>query len=255
MNITLQQLADKCEESFGYTDFLEVVPPSVKIENEDVVVWDKVAPCLERIIRTCYKSEHLIKEGSYERLIRNVVHEKHHNSVMEHAVVISFRIVTSRGISLESVRHRMTDLFPSTTEMSYPNLPQAGTDITPSVSQESQRYINYANRKYQVVFPTKLYTANLDTANAWYDGLLHAFTFYDSFVKKLGWLPQEARDFLPEATKTEFVLTFNLASLRNFFNLRLPHSAHPDMRIIAHEALRLVSEKIGVVFEDFQKQD
>ena len=251
----IQKLQAACQTHFPKADFLEVVPPSITIENADIIDWPKVAPCLERIVRTCYKSEHLAKEGSYERLIKNVVHDKHHNSVMEHAVVISFRIVTSRGISLEAVRHRMTELYPSTTEMSYPALPRIGEDLKPSVSQESQRYVNYANRKYQIIFSSRLLSASPCEINYWYDGLLQGFVHYDHFVRKYGWQPQHARDFLPEATKTEFVLTFNLASLRNFFNLRLPNTAHPDMRLLAAEGLRLVAEKVGVVFNDFPLED
>ena len=235
---------------------ISIMAPSVKIENEDLINWHLVAPCLERIIRTCYKSEHAIKEGSDARLIKHVVHDLNHASTMEHAIVVSFRIVTSRAISMEAIRHRMTDLYGNTTQMQYPypNLPLIGEDLKPSVSQESQRYVNYTNKGYQVMYSANLINYSTDELVLWYKTIYNSFQAYDQFIRKFGRKPEQARGVLPNDAKTEFVLTFNLSSLRNFFNLRLPHAAALDMRIIALEAFRLVSEKVGLVFSDFKEK-
>ena len=235
---------------------LNIVAPSVSIENADLINWQLVAPCLERIIRTCYKSEHLISEGSDSRLIKHVVHDLNHASTMEHAIVISFRIVTSRAISMEAIRHRITDLYGNTTQMQYPypNLPLMGEDLKPSVSQESQRYVNYTNKGYQAIYSAHLIDYSTDELVLWYKTIHDSFKAYNQFIRKFNKKPEQARGVLPNDAKTEFVLTFNLSSLRNFFSLRLPHAAALDMRIIASEALRLVSEKVGIVFDDFKEK-
>lgn len=242
-----ERINDRVKTRANSDDITTIVPPSVKLENEDVIVWDKVLPCLERVVRTCYKSEQHIKQGSDEKLIRQIVHDYNHLSTMEHAIVLSFRIVTSRAISMEAIRHRITELEPSTSA-----LVNGSFDLKPSVSQESQRYVNYHNKGgYQAVYSKHLLNKTQAEQDDWFIGINNAFLHYDRAIKK-GWKPEEARDFLPNSCRTELVLTFNLSALRHFFSLRTAKAAHPDMRIIANEALNLVKNKINVVFEDFK---
>ena len=222
---------------FPQNGFLEIIPPSVILENDDVINWDKVLPCLERIVRTCYKSEGRIGVGSDEQLLTNVVNKRHLQAI-EHAFVMSFRIVTSRGISLEAIRHRISDLEPSTSDF----------DLLPPVCQESQRYVNYGNKGYQAVYPLHLISKSVQEERDWYESISNSFQDYDNLIKK-GWKPQEARDVLPNACKTEFIITFNASSLRHFFNLRLSTAAHPDMQIIAQKALEIAQSKVKVLFE------
>ena len=80
---------------------------------------------LEQIARVCYKSENLITEDgkSAERLISNLI--KHgHEAMLEHKS-LSVKFVCDRAISHELVRHRVA-----------------------SFAQESQRYCNYSNDKF-----------------------------------------------------------------------------------------------------------
>lgn len=58
--------------------------------------------------------------------------------------------------------------------------------------------------------------------------------YYTLFINK-GLKPQEARQILPNALKTEVVVTAFDSDWDNFFNLRCPNSAHPDMRKLARE--------------------
>jgi thymidylate synthase (FAD) len=209
-----------------------VIPPSITIDNEDVINWDKVLPCLERIMRTCYKSEGLICDGSDKKLVSKLVHDTKHDSTIEHAAVISFRMIIDRGISHEVVRHRI-----------------AGH------SQESTRYVDYKKKGGQIIYPFHLINRSEKEKIAWYRALDHAFDDYFYFRNNYNWTPQEARTFLPTACKTELVTTFNFRSLRNFFKLRTAKSAHPDMRIIAESALALTKEKVEVIFDDFDVVD
>ena len=51
--------------------------------------------------------------------------------------------------------------------------------------------------------------------------------------------PQEARAVLPNALKTEIVMTANCVEFDHFFNLRsngTTGAPHPDMKVVADEA-------------------
>lgn len=208
---------------------IEVVPPSVSLENEDVINWDKVLPCLEKIIRTAYKSEDKITDISYKELLERIVHHYHHESTIEHVAVFTFRIVCDRGISHELVRHRIA-----------------------SFTQESTRYVNYGKKGGKVVFPVHLLQAPKEEIEYWYRGCQQEFLLYHNALEELKWTPQQARGFLPHFAKTEVLMTMNFRSLRNLFKLRKNKAAHPDMQIIANEILMIVKEKIDIIFKDIK---
>ena len=73
--------------------------------------------------RVCYKSEDKITQDSSVRFVRNII-ARGHESVLEHAG-FTVKFVCDRGVSHELVRHRIA-----------------------SFSQESTRYINYANGRF-----------------------------------------------------------------------------------------------------------
>lgn len=50
---------------------------------------------------------------------------------------------------------------------------------------------------------------------------------------RMGWKPQQARNVLPLATKTEMIMTGFISDWNHFFSLRTPESAHPQAREIA----------------------
>lgn len=62
---------------------------------------------------------------------------------------------------------------------------------------------------------------------------------------------QIARSVLPNALKTELVMTANLREWRHFFRLRLAPAAHPQMREVAALILRELQASMPVVFEVF----
>lgn len=53
------------------------------------------------------------------------------------------------------------------------------------------------------------------------------------FLVNKGWTPQQARAVLPNALKTELVMTGFISDWKHFFNLRTPMSAHPQARELA----------------------
>lgn len=228
-----QDINNKIEENNGLftSKHVIVLPPSVTLENDDLVNWPLVLPTLEKIIRTCYKSEDKITPESYLRIIERVVNELHHESTIEHAVVMTFRIVCDRGVSHELVRHRIA-----------------------SYSQESTRYVNYLNKfGGQIIFPIDLLDANKEELRFWYNSCDDAIKAYNRSITYFNRKPQLARGFLPHFTKTEIIMTLNLRALRHFLELRLSQAAHPDMRVIANMIFEIARHKVGIIFDDIKE--
>ena len=196
--------------------------------------------------RTCYKSEDKISPDgeSAKRFVKMII-DNGHEAMLEHSS-LSVRFICSRGVSHEIVRHR---LF--------------------SFAQESTRYCNYSKGKFDsqctfIVPPDQEWGVNTaeygdngeewgfvddDTRGLWYDALLIAEIDYMSLLRA-GWTPQEARDVLPNALKTEIVVTGNYREWRHFFKLRCDEKAHPHIRLLAQETLEDLRYRIPVVFDD-----
>lgn len=156
-----------------------------------------------------------------------------------HEKRITAKFICDRGISHEIVRHRVM-----------------------SFAQESQRYCNYSKDKFNneltFVIPSyindiennSVFQDDLDVNNyVWGDdnviktseftktflyGLLDAELNYIHLINK-GYKPQEARTILPNATKTEIVVTGFEQDWMHFFELRRSKAAHPDMQKLANE--------------------
>lgn len=195
--------------------------------------------------RTCYKSEEKITpDGESAKGFVKMIINNGHEAMLEHSS-LSVRFICSRGVSHEIVRHR---LF--------------------SFAQESTRYCNYSKGKFGgectfIVPPDQEWGVNieeyeeLDENNKikdvvkweWYWILIMCEREYMGLLE-LGWTPQEARDVLPNALKTEIVVTGNYREWRHFFKLRCDEKAHPHMRALAKDLLEDVKTRIPVVFDD-----
>ena len=194
--------------------------------------------------RTCYKSEDKISPDgeSAKRFVKMII-DNGHEAMLEHSS-LSVKFICSRGVSHEIVRHR---LF--------------------SFAQESTRYCNYSKGKFGgectfIVPPDQDWSVNTDeyedeydeseTDSAkivWYASLKIIEDDYMCLLKE-GWKPEQARDVLPNALKTEIVVTGNYREWRHFFKLRTDAAAHPHIRALAMETLEDVKLRIPVVFDD-----
>ena len=154
----------------------------------------------------------------------------------EHEKRITAKFICDRGVSHEFVRHR-----------------------TMSYSQESQRYCNYGKDKFgnRITFikPSWWNTQNGDK-ESFKEALLKAEETYLSAIK--AWderredrrfrtklkgnplSPQMARMILPNATKTELVMTGFESDWEHFFKLRCSQAAHPDARYLANKLKNLM---------------
>ena len=132
-----------------------------------------------------------------------------------HAKRVTAKFICDRGVSHEIVRHRVM-----------------------SFAQESTRYCNYSKDKFgqeltfiepawefpssDIVNTKERFEAMLGEAEANYMELI-----------TLGFKPQEARAVLPNALKTEIVVTGFIDDWKHFFELRCSNAAHPDIRKLA----------------------
>lgn len=179
----------------------------------------------------------LVENNLKELLCYQVEPTEHHEKR------ITAKFICDRGVSHEFVRHRVF-----------------------SFAQESQRYCNYNKDKFnnELTFikptwldiPTGNYTywdgdwcdidnmkIQLPSDNGVADNFLwclnNAGMQYRLLINK-GLKPQEARGVLPNATKTELVMTGFESDWEGFFKLRCSGAAHPDAKKLADELYKLI---------------
>ena len=97
-----------------------LVEPEIQVENYDGI---RIMKNIERACRTCYRSEGLITEDSYKKLLKNCIN-RGHESILEHEK-ITIRIRCDIGVYKDLTRHRFG-----------------------SFSIESTRYCNYGKDKF-----------------------------------------------------------------------------------------------------------
>jgi len=177
---------------------------------------------IERAGRTCYQSQDRISEISRGDFIRSVI-KRGHLSVIEHAYA-TFRITGgSRAMTHQLVRHRLM-----------------------AISQQSQRYVNEENFHY--VIPETIRDSKLlYEYNAFMEG---ARQFYLRLQKE-GIRNQDARFVLPNAVKSEIVISANFREFRHIFNVRCSKHAQWEIREAALLMLEILKLEAPAVFGDY----
>lgn len=219
--------------------------------NESYEILTKISECakeelqmIEKIGRVCYKSEDLIiEDGESAKKFVAMLIKNGHEAMLEHSN-LSVKFIVDRGISHELVRHRIA-----------------------SFAQESTRYCNYAKDKFgsecnfiDITPGIKLDNKmkSMETSEIalvleeWEKAMEDAERHYMKMLE-LGATPQIARSVLPNSTKTEITVSANYREWRNFFKLRIPKTAHPQMREVTIPLLKELKEKIPVIFDDIEE--
>jgi len=206
---------------------MKIIEPSSKIESK--VNGDDILEFIEKVGRTCYKSEDKVTESSSSKFINSII-KNGHESVLEH-FNITVRTICDRGVSHEIVRHRIA-----------------------SYSQESTRYCNYYNNKFGneiTVIRPYFWKDDEIKYKIWIETMQMIETNYIKLIE-LGAKPEEARSILPNSLKTEIVVTMNLREWRHFFKLRTSIKAHPQMREVSIPILNTFKNIIPIVFDDIK---
>lgn len=178
---------------------------------------------------TSYKSKgtaRLFKNLSVEKArktIRRVLGYGHH-SVIEHAVFTFSVEGVSRALTHQLVRHRIA-----------------------SYTQQSQRYVTYETLE-DYVAPRSV-SENDKAKEIYRDTLKHISDAYQKLLK-LDIPKEDARFVLPNAAKTNILITMNARELRHFFNLRCCERSQWEIREMAIEMLRQAKHAAPVLFEN-----
>ena len=126
---------------------------------------------------------------------------------------VCVRFICDRGVSHEFVRHRVF-----------------------SFAQESSRYCNYSKDKFgkelTYIYPCWMPEFDENDWSPFHHVLYQAERDYFQLLAE-GWKPQQARVVLPNALKTELVMTGFVSDWKHFFELRCDSSAHPQARELA----------------------
>ena len=200
---------------------------------------------IEKIGRVCYKSEGKItKDGESAKKFVKMLIDRGHEAMIEHSS-LSVRFTVDRGVSHELVRHRIA-----------------------SFAQESTRYVNYSLDKFGneinvinirdgIDLDNKM--KNMDSSiidailREWFSAMKDAEKHYMKMIE-LGATPQIARSVLPNSTKTEITITTNYREWRAFFKLRVPATAHPQMREVTIPLLKELKNRLPIIFDDIKEE-
>ena len=135
-----------------------------------------------------------------------------------HEKRITARFTCDRAVAQEITRHRVM-----------------------SFAMESQRYVAYDKDKHggEVIFvKPHWYDEEFPACLTWIESLKDSEKKYLE-LREAGLKPQDARGVLPNATKTEIVVTGFESDWEHFFSLRSPkygaQGVHPDMAKLADE--------------------
>lgn len=145
-----------------------------------------------------------------------------HVSVIEHASFTFSVEGVSRSMTHQLVRHRVA-----------------------SYTQQSQRYVSYDALEEYVTPPS--IAQNVEAKMA-YDEVLSKVSQTYRRLLELGMSKEDARFVLPNAAKTNIVVTMNARELRHFFNLRCCTRAQWEIREVATEMLRQARQVAPALF-------
>jgi len=153
-----------------------------------------------------------------------------HKSIFEHASFTFSVEGISRACSHQLVRHRIA-----------------------SYSQQSQRHvkIDTTSQSWYVVPPSIV--ENGFRCEKFTNCIKEIACVYDELVR-IGVKEEDARFVLPNACKTNIVITMNARELLHFFKLRLAKEAQWEIREMAKKMLRLVKPIAPTIFGDVKEE-
>jgi len=224
--------------------------------HEIISLPDNLLGMIEQCGRTCYKSENKIgctmpKYASEDvdfcsgigvgcddiechyhssHKFTKMLRDRGHHAMLEFGDIV-VRLVTSRSVLAELTRHRMA-----------------------SFAVESQRYVNYKDG-IEFIRPVWMNWGNITQKEpqspewVFLNMCEDAEFAYIDLLKK-GWRQEQAREILPNCTKTEIILKANVREFRHIFKLRTSKKAHPQIRSLMTNLLIDLKKQIPVVFDD-----
>lgn len=172
------------------------------------------------------KPSEILKEMDVETAKRRIkqVTNYGHASVIEHASFTFSVEDASRAMTHQLVRHRIA-----------------------SYTQQSQRYVTYDTIEKYVTPPSIACSAE---AKKVFDETLERISEAYQQLLKMAVPKEDARFILPNAAKTNIIVTMNARELRHFFNLRCCTRAQWEIREVATEMLKQAKKAAPALFEN-----
>ena len=206
-----------------FANSLTIVREACKVRVELIAITPNPEKVIERAGRTCYRSGSKARCGSEKEFIRKIIESGHH-SVLEHAYA-TFRISgVSRSFTHQLVRHRLC-----------------------AFSQRSQRYVNEKN--FAFVEPESI--ADNPKAHRLFENFMAEAKDVYRKLQQLGVKNEDARFVLPNAVRSEIVISANFRQLRHIFCVRCDRHAQWEIRNVALQMLRIMMKEAPAVFGDF----
>lgn len=163
----------------------------------------------------------VMKDDDLEKILTHVI-DLGHLSVIEHASFTFAISGVSRSLTHQLVRHRIA-----------------------SYSQQSQRYVRFDDASY--VTPPSI--EKMENLKKEYDEFMEKIWEKYRSLLSMGIPEEDARYILPNATKTNIIVTMNARSLINFFELRCCMNAQWEIRELAWKMLKEVRKIAPTIFK------
>ena len=185
---------------------------------------EKIPAMAAKLTHSKIKPEELDKTSDIE--LKNILKQVlnfGHTSVIEHTCFTFAISDVSRSLTHQLVRHRIA-----------------------SYAQQSQRYVNLNESNY--VTPPKI-AKNKKMKKAYDETMKNIWDQYNKLLE-MGIPAEDARFILPNAAKTNIIVTMNARELRHFFNLRCCARAQWEIREVATEMLKQARKAAPALFEN-----
>lgn len=195
----------------------------------------------------------VLVEYGYKALLDGIIEpteEDFKNNLFKRRVTVKF--TCDRGVSHEFVRHRVFSFIQESTRYCNYNKAKFGSQITyiipqwihdiqknvaatidPLTRESRKQWLDYKDDilMNMLTVEDRTVAQYIDTLQKIEDCYLDMITLDDG--TKL--VPQQARQILPNALKTELVMTGTIEQWEGFFKLRCDVAAHPDARYLANK--------------------
>ena len=89
---------------------------------------------------------------------------------------------------------------------------------------------------------------NMPNLKSWFSDNEYAY----KMLREKGWKPEDARQVLPIATRSQIVVGANIREWRHIFTMRCDKFAHWEIRSVMLKLLKWCQENVPVVFDDFE---
>lgn len=148
-----------------------------------------------------------------------------------HEKRVTVKFICDRGVSHEFIRHRVFSFVQESTRYCNYSKDKFGNELTFIIPS----WLNIPETEYGTLHNPKeaQFKKYIDPIEGEFINHLVNAEFKYLYLLKLDLTPEKARQVLPNALKTELVMTGFVSDWEHFFKLRCAEAAHPDARALA----------------------